>query len=627
MVTREEALETLQGLELLQALDEQQRPGAFERGGTVEQVTRAIGRGATLNFAEEISAGVSAVTGAVAEGTTEGIGQRFTEALEREEARSAEIPLGTDITGGLLGGLATGSVLVRLFPAAFSTTGRTIASGATGGGVAGFGTGATLEQRAQNAGLGIVTGGALGAVLPATFNGLARAWSVASAKFGPTVGRAGAEVLRQLQNGGISINQAKSRLAKLGREAVLADIPELRGLAERVAQSGGIGARRAQRILSARQKKAGQRIVNAASEILGRKRTFTESLSQLVEERAALAGPLYDKAYATAIDLTDDLQDVANRIANLNPTVFRDVQRSLAAELGTDIAEATFGQVRRGGRFEFDRTPTVQFWDLLKRRLDDLEGNALKTGQRNRARQLGALGDRITETVDGLTDGAYAAARNAFAGPKRLEEALTAGRNFLRGDTEQIITSLKGMTEGEREMFRMGLVQGVQDVIERRPLTFDQTKRIFDTTRANRIFQEAFPDNRSRRQFKSLVLREGEFVETNRILGNSRTFAREAQADDDLAKNVETVVQGLQGRGGGLIERALRTLTGGRTLSPERSRALGEALFTQGTDLESVLGRLGRQETTRAGLTEAGQIGALGGATALTGPNPAGANQ
>ena len=413
-------------------------------------------------------------------------------------------------------------------------------------------------------------------------------------------------------------------MAKLGREAVLADIPELRGLAERVAQSGGIGARRAQRILSIRQKKAGQRIVDSASEILGRKRTFQETVGQLIEERTALAGPLYDKAYAASIDLTDELQDVANRIGALNPTVFNDVRRSLAAELGSDISEATFGQVQRGGNFQFDRAPTVQFWDLVKRRLDDLQGNALRQGFNNRARQLGALADRITDNVDNLTDDAYKAARNAFAGPKKLEEALTAGRNFLRGDTDEIITGIGKMTEGEREMFRMGIVQGVQDITESRALTSDQTRRIFDTTRSNRIFQEIFPDARSRRQFKSLILREKEFVETNRILGGSQTFRRQMQAEDELQRTVESVAEGLQGRGGGLVQRAIERLTGSRTLSPERSRALGEALFTQGTDLEAVLSGLGAREAGRAGLTELGQIGALGGAVAATGANPAG---
>lgn len=624
MASDQDILRELEGLELLEALEEVQQPGAFERGGIVEQTTRAIGRGATLNLAEEITAGISAGLGAVEAGTTEGIGTRFTQALEREEARSAEIPLGLDIGGGLVGGLATGSVLTRLFPAAFSTVPRQIGSGMLGGGVAGFGSGGTLQERSQNAVLGVLTGGTLGAVLPPTFRGAVRAWDVASAKFGPATRRAGAEVLRQLQNGGISINQAKARLAKLGREAVLADIPELRGLAERVAQSGGIGARRAQRILNIRQKKAGQRIVDAAGEILGRRRTFTETMGQLIEERTALAGPLYDKAYATRIDLTDELQDVANRIGALNPTVFNDVRRSLAAELGSDLSEATFGQLQRDGRFIFDegRVPTVQFWDLVKRRLDDLESNALRTGQNNRARQLGALADRITDNVDNLTDGSYAAARQAFAGPRKLEEALTAGRNFLRGDTDQIITGVKNMTEGEREMFRMGIVQGVQDITESRALTSDQTRRIFDTTRNNRIFQEIFPNARSRRQFKSLILREKEFVETNRILGGSQTFRRQMQAQDELAQNIESIAEGLQGRGGGLVQRAIERLTGARTLSPERSRALSEALFTQGTDLEAVLGGLGRAQTTQAGATELGQIGALGGVTALTGANP-----
>lgn len=624
MASDQDILRELEGLELLQALETAQQPGAFERGGTVEQVTRAIGRGATLNLAEEATAGVSAVVGAVAEGTTEGIGQRFTQALEREEARSAEIPLGLDITGGLVGGLATGSVITRAFPAAFSTAPRAIGSAAAGGGIAGFGAGGTLQERTQNAVLGVVTGGILGAVLPPTFRGIVRAWDVASAKFGPATRRAGTEVLRQLNNGGISIQQAKARLAKLGREAVLADIPELRGLAERVAQSGGIGARRAQRILGIRQKKAGQRIVESASEILGRKRTFQETVGQLIEERTALAGPLYDKAYAASIDLTDDLQDVANRIGALNPTIFRDVQRSLAAELGSDLSEATFGRVGRDGRMVFDRAPTVQFWDLVKRRLDDLQGNALRVGQNNRARQFSALADKITDNVDNLTDDAYKAARNAFAGPKKLEEALTAGRNFLRGNTDEIITGIERMTQGEREMFRMGIVQGVQDITESRALTSDQTRRIFDTTRSNRIFQEIFPDARSRRQFKSLILREKEFVETNRILGGSQTFRRQMQAEDELQRNVESIAEGLQGRGGGLVQRAIERLTGSRTLRPERSQALGEALFTQGTDLETVLSGLGAREAGRAGLTELGQIGALGGAVAVTGANPAG---
>ena len=605
MASREELLQELQGIELLEAIEAAEQPGFFAPGGTGMQAARSLVGGLTLGFQEEISAGIE---------TAMGRGP-FTEALEREEAESAAIPAGIRVPGAIAGGIATGVGVARLFPAAFQTIPRAAATAAAEGAIAGFG--GSPGERARGAAIGFLTGGALGAALPATFRGLARAWGAASQRFGSATRQAGGLILRELQNGQISLNQAKARLSKLGREAVLADIPELRGLAERVAQSGGIGARRAQRILNSRAKKAGQRIVDAAGDILGNRRPFQETLEELVEERSALSGPLYEKAYEQSIGLSNELQDAAARIGKLAPMVLNRAERSLAAELGQNIDDVTLATVGRGGRVSFSDAPGVQYWDLVKRELDDMIGKAVRVGQNNRARQLGAIKDQIVQNVDSQTEGAYKAAREAFAGPIQLQNALESGRGFARGDADQIISGIREMTESEREMFRIGVVKGVQDITEARTLTSDQTRRLFDTQRNNRIFKEVFPDQKSLNRFKSVILREKEFTETNRILQGSPTFRRQAAAEAQNRQIEETIrdllTRGPEGRQS-LVGRAIRQAGRERSLAPEVGAELGQALFTPGTEIEQIIQQIGQQQVPGAGAQALGAGLAVGGA-------------
>lgn len=611
MATDQEMLDKIQRLQdeqLLQAIETQERDQPRTTGEAVGDVARSVVQGATFNLGDEAVAGLVTATR----------GGTFGENLAAQQERLEEIPLGTQIAGGVAGGVATGTLIAKLFPAAFATLRAGAGTAAAEGAVAGFGAGRTAEERARGAAIGFATGGTLGAVLPKTAEGVARMWDIASTRLMPrATQRAGALILRQFQRGEISMNQVKARLAKLGREAILADIPELRGLADRVAQSGGIGARRAQRILTNRAKKSGARIVDEAGDILGKRKPFQQTMEELITERAALSGPLYDKAYQTTIELTDDLQDVGNRLAKVAPTALKNAERSLAAELGTDVSDQTLSAIR-GGTATFARPPGVQYWDLVKRELDDMIGGAVRGGASNRARQLTAIKDQIVKSVDDQTDGAYAAARQAFLGPKKMEEALEAGRTFVRGDADEIVSGIKTMTEGEKEMFRLGVVKGIQDITENRTLTSDQTRRLFDTDRSNRIFKEIFPNTRELRRFKRVIFREKEFAETNRILRGSQTFARQTQADqDETGAVVELLTTGGQES---LVRRAVGALTGGRGLSSAVGDEVSQALFAPGASPEAALGRLGA--VPRAGTTARalGAGGALGAATGVTIP-------
>ena len=161
------------------------------------------------------------------------------------------------------------------------------------------------------------------------------------------------------------------------------------------------------------------------------------------------------------------------------------------------------------------------------------------------------------------------------------------------------------MTDGEREMFRIGIVKGVQDITEARTLTSDQTRRIFDTARNNRIFKEVFPNQRSLNKFKSVILREKEFTETNRILQGSQTFRRQAAAEDQNRQTIETardlLTRGGEGRAG-FIRRLLEQSGRQRSLSPETGAELGRSLFTQGPEnIESILRQLDVQAPAASG--------------------------
>ena len=133
--------------------------------------------------------------------------------------------------------------------------------------------------------------------------------------------------------------------------------------------------------------------------------------------------------------------------------------RSLASEDG--ITLPTIQQLRRG---EADITG-LQTWDYIKRGLDEHVGNLRAAARRGESRGTYSAANRTRQDL--LTDldslyEPYAEARAAWAGPSRSIELMEQGRDiFGREDPEDFIRAYQALNEGERDFFRLGVVQEI----------------------------------------------------------------------------------------------------------------------------------------------------------------------
>lgn len=115
----------------------------------------------------------------------------------------------------------------------------------------------------------------------------------------------------------------------------------------------------------------------------------------------------------------------------------------------------------------------------------------------------------------------YREAMDAFAGESALIDALNQGRRALRGDSEGVEQALLAMTDGERQMFRAGLVRAAREQVERAPDGADVVRRIIGTEDKRRRIAAAFDDMGQYRQFEQALRNEQARVQNARFVAPS----------------------------------------------------------------------------------------------------------
>ncbi len=248
------------------------------------------------------------------------------------------------------------------------------------------------------------------------------------------------------------------------------------------------------------------------------------------------------------------------------------------------------------------------------------------------------VGGRLTEMQRELLEAAdnipgagqlYREAREAFADEARMRSALQLGRDVFREDAEVAVTQYRALSsEGERKMFRMGLLDGFNQKAGRSKRTADVTQ-IFETPRMQEILREVIPRSQGRaaafadrpERFGQFVANEKRMISTrNETLGNSKTAER--LQDDEALSEMQSLASEAIKSGASpagfvmrVVERSLERLFGFRadtasaiaqklyTASPmERERLLSELERRLGPTRSAQFARLMREAQQAAGV-------------------------
>jgi hypothetical protein len=316
----------------------------------------------------------------------------------------------------------------------------------------------------------------------------------------------------------------------------------------------------------------------------------------IVDQARQDADQLYTEAYQAGESV-----DIPAALA----PVFAQWQQRLANQ--AEPVQALLGRLMQS----FGRSRSLEQFDRNKRYLLDAKIEQLRSSPVGRnpesAGVLTQFKNDLMAAVDGIPNAGnlYRTARDAFESQMTLRDALRAGREAFREQSEVGVDAFRALqTDGERKLFRLGLLDSFTDAAARMRSGADRLS-LFDNPRIREILSEVLPRRGSfdnPRTFGRLLDTEGRMVQTrNEVVGNSKTAQR--LADDEAYKAMGMIEESIgvfrnSGVTAGALNLTGRYLQRFFGMSQDTSVALARMLFTadpvqRQQNLERIIARMG----------------------------------
>jgi hypothetical protein len=407
------------------------------------------------------------------------------------------------------------------------------------------------------------------------------------------------------------LGQATARFGKLGDEARVVDAggQNTKSLLDTLALLPGKTKDAAESAIRSRQAGRADRLIDAAEASMrtGGNRS-AQVLQDLVEVRQAAAAPLYSQLHRMEIDADPQLAGILNAAEQLGAgKIGRDI--ATAAEVPYTLSQEAWSQ--SGGRLAMrDLDHLKQGLDTLIAKQTDPAGLVSPLGVR-----LQGLRGRLLDRLDEATQGAYKTARDSFAGPSALMDATTRGKSFMTADDATTRAVMRGMSESEREAFRVGAFEALRTKLGR-PGGQTEVLGMWKDKILREKLRNVFPDERAFREFASTAAQEARLKGMESVGRGSQTAARQYGAGDLDVPALADAAQAMSGSGGLLGALGGVSRAWNRVGTPEPVRdAMGQLLLSQGQTGQR--GLLSLEETLRQvhqnRMLQASGLGVLGG--------------
>ncbi|WP_434053892.1 MAG: hypothetical protein RDA78_03015 [Roseibium sp.] len=451
-------------------------------------------------------------------------------ASRRMDQFSEERPLTS--TGLQVAGAVAGvAPAVAAAPAVFGAGGggllaNSLASGASGGVIGAADAAARsdgdLKRTAGGAGVGFglgVLGPSVASGANSVANQIVRALSSKSDK---AARGADSIISRALAADGMNIDDAAARLNSMGPDALPTDLPQLQQYAEGLAAIPGNPQKQVADVLRSRVTGSGDRITASVDKALGQPVNTLKSADDIIAQRSAVSGPLYEASRSKPVPFSKELEDLLARPA-MKQALGR--AQTLAANEGIP-SQQWFINIADDGAASIRNVPDVRQLDYTKRALDDMITSA--GAHTNEGRILVGLKKQLTGIIDDAVP-EYAKARKAFAGPSGVLKAMEGGKAVFKNSQtpEQIRRTMAGMNEGEREAYTQGARAAIADIMGTARNDANAAKALFDRGFNKEKLSILVGETEAAQLLKQLDL-ERTFTQTrNQVTGNSRTAARQ----------------------------------------------------------------------------------------------------
>jgi hypothetical protein len=493
------------------------RPGEKPKTSGMEAFGRGVGQGVTFNFYDEL-AGLMRAGGASESEIDEYKGQAgethplmsivkgayrkiqgdpeadqgYQSEVARQRARSKELQ--TEHPGASLGGQVAGAVALpggaflnaATVPARMA---RGAAVGAGYGGIAGFGEGEGLGGSAAQGLTGGLVGGVVGAAAPPLVEGVIRGGRAvsqgvrsglrgafnpdaeASRRVATAIGRdiqadpAATTRLTPQEFTASRQNQGPAAVIDLGGETT-------RALARSAANTSPEGRQALNTVVNDRFEGQGGRVTDWLRYTFNFPNADTQQ--KAIEQAAKAANaPAYAKAMRDGRGGIWDQELAAISEAPAMQTAVQAAIKQAQNRSAPDVSKASVQQLQ--ARWMAGGKPTLEFWDLVKRQIDQKINVAKRAGESEDVQEL----TRIKSFLVGKLDAAvpsYSQARAGAAAFFGAENALEAGQNFVTQNfnNRETRAALARMSDLERQLFQDGfvdrLIQTLEKVNDRRSI-------------------------------------------------------------------------------------------------------------------------------------------------------------
>jgi muramidase (phage lysozyme) len=494
----------------IRAAREGQSPTAVKTGA-IEAGARGAAAGATFNFYDELrglmeAGGLDpkdpASLGALLKGAynywtgDQKAGEKYDMATARERglAKKAEADQpAASIAGNLTGAIAT----IPLTGGASAATlpGRIAQGGKIGGILGAFGgagEGSDIASRVAGAATGGATGTLLGAAAAPAVEGVIKAGKAIATAARPITSavrgvinpeaEAGRKIVQRIEaDQKVGQGLTPQEFAAANREGQPVSVMDLggdnaRNLARSAANTSGEAKAALDNSINDRFESQVPRVSDYLRNLFGGKVADVEANREALQVAARQVNkPAYAKAYGSpnAQSLWDEgFEQVAQ--APVVQQAIKDATRTganrAAAEGWTPVRnpfafnEASQRMVLKDPNVK----PNLQFWDHVKRNLDDTINTLERGGEKSAAADAKQLRSMLTQRLDEMVP-EFKTARAGAARFFGAEDALDAGKQFVRSnqnldEARRAFVQLKGP---ERELFQQGFVSGLLDDLSR----------------------------------------------------------------------------------------------------------------------------------------------------------------
>jgi hypothetical protein len=458
--------------------------------GVLKNYTERALHGTSLGYSDEIGAAINTPMEMIRHGVGPSEGYSYAKALENyvREKTLENTPGGfaAEIAGGLVGtgprGALTGTMpavapVARTIPQRIAGYGLNIGKGAGVGAVAGFGEGDSLEDRARNSLIGGAFGGALGAALPPTFWAAQKGYQAAFGRLRNADTVATEQIGQVARDAGMTpqeIVQSVTDANAAGQPYTVADALGKEGQRKLTALAKTPGAQRdvITETLNARNLNMPYRVGNQVGDALGAPGTAQAASDALIDQAATASAPLYRQAEQVPT-WNERLQAFLNDpIARQGLRHGVEIQRlrSVGGPEPFNPTDAMITGFNEAGDPIITGVPNMRTLHTLKVGLDHMVGTEQNpiTGRLSQyGNAINGFKNRLLSEID-AENPTYAAARTAYGGPMRVNDAVRVGQEMpTNGRYEDTIRGFNALPPTDQQGVRIGYADTVRGQLER----------------------------------------------------------------------------------------------------------------------------------------------------------------